>query len=148
MKQHIYTTLKRTAANHWKTSPRYATLNRIDPTLPSIKFLKSTESLSKQQVSLLVQLRTSYIDLNAHLHRIGKTVSPKCEACGFHKETVYRYLLECPAHAQARTPLRRKLPPRSLNMATLLGNAAYSKDVFQFVHATGQLSTTFPNITR
>ena len=49
----------------------------------------------------LVQLRTGHCALNSYLHRFGKRNSPTCE-CGYGKETVEHYLLECRKYKEQR----------------------------------------------
>ena len=44
----------------------------IDPSLPSDKYLKITNSLNRGQISILTQLRTGHAPINKRLHRIRK----------------------------------------------------------------------------
>ena len=52
----------------WKSSPRYARMVKIDPSLPSKKYIKATSNLTTAQAILLTQLRTGHAPLNKHLH--------------------------------------------------------------------------------
>ena len=51
-------------------SPQCACMQRIDKSMPSNKYLKLTEGLTRRQASWLIQLRTGHAPLQAHLHRI------------------------------------------------------------------------------
>lgn len=55
-KQTYATKLKDRAAKYWKRSTRYTFMSKIDKSLPSNKFIKLAGKLSRNQVSLLLQL--------------------------------------------------------------------------------------------
>jgi len=55
-----------------------------------INFLKR-----KDQV-IIFRLRTTHIQLNAHLSRITKDHPPACTLCGYREETVNHFLFDCP----------------------------------------------------
>ena len=73
--------LKTRWQTEWRSSKRYAGSNRIDPSLPSDNFLHIIDQLRRNQASLLVQLRTGHVPLNAVLHRIKKAESADCPHC-------------------------------------------------------------------
>ena len=60
-------------AKKWfKHSPRCQRLWGIDPSMPSPRFRRDTQGLEHWKASLLIQLRTRHVPLQAHLCRIGK----------------------------------------------------------------------------
>jgi len=52
------------------------------------------EIADRNWAAKIVQLRTGHCRLNRYLHRFGLKNSPYCQ-CGYGKETVEHYLLEC-----------------------------------------------------
>lgn len=139
LKQHRTANLKREALTRWETSPRCDRLRRIDPTLPSNKFLKLAGTLPKQQTSLLIQLRSGHAPLNKHLFRLGKADSARC-SCGTDDETVIHFLLRCPNWNRARAPLRRAFPPSNLQLRTLLNDPDALTHLFDYIKATGRFA--------
>lgn len=87
-------------------------------------FFKETINMSRRQTSLIVQLRSSHIPLNLHLHCIHKSKTPSCPHCSLQgrqtPELVKHFVMDCPAYAKERHWLRGKL-----------GHLSYSlKDMF------------------
>lgn len=140
LKQHRMADLKSEALTRWKASPRYARTRRIDPSLPSNKFLRLAGTLPKSRTSLLVQLRSGHIPLNRHLFRLGKVDTARCPTCGTEDETVLHYLLRCPTWRRARAPLRRAFSPSNLQMRTLLNDPDSLPILFDYVKATGRFA--------
>ena len=79
----------------WKSSPRHVRISKVDPSLPSNKFQKLMVECSRAQASLIIQLRTGHVPLNAYLHRISKMDQPLCSFCERGDETVHHYLFDC-----------------------------------------------------
>ncbi len=150
MKQHTLTTLKMKASNLWKKSPRTRRMNQIDPSFPGPSFTKLVDKIPHQQASLLMQLRTSHVALNQHLHRINRSPTPRCPSCNNpnSRECVEHFLIHCPAHRTACAPLLRRLSHRNLTTRTLLSNQKYIKDLMHFIYATGRFKSTFPHLLR
>ena len=65
----------------WKTSKRYAGSNEIDASIPSDNFLHIIDQLRRNQASILIQLRTGHIPLNAVLHCIKRSETADCPRC-------------------------------------------------------------------
>src|SRR6266481_2044876 len=65
----------------WAGSPRQRRISKIDPKLPSYSFMHATDSLTRAQVSVLMQSRTGHAPLNGFLQRIGKVSSLLCGLC-------------------------------------------------------------------
>lgn len=85
----------------WDSSPRAAQFKHIDANYSFTKFKKISFSLNRAQSSILVQIRTGHILLNAYLHRINKSRTSKCPKCWERQggeratQTVEHYLFEC-----------------------------------------------------
>ena len=82
---------------NWKRSPHHARISKVDPSMPSNNFWKLMIEHSRVQASLIIQLRTGHVPLNAYLHRISKSDQPLCQHCGRGDETVHHYLFDCTA---------------------------------------------------
>ncbi|KAK0215687.1 hypothetical protein IW262DRAFT_1277756, partial [Armillaria fumosa] len=67
---------------------------KFDQSPPSVKVKKIYRRLSCPEASILMQLRTSHVNLNAHLFHIKAMASPNCTTCNV-PETVSHYLLSC-----------------------------------------------------
>ncbi|CAG8577605.1 9895_t:CDS:2, partial [Acaulospora colombiana] len=125
---------------HWAKSPRYYRLNNIDPKLPSSHFRKLTRNLSRTETSILIQLRTNHLPLNAHLHRIKKIEHPFCRYCqGETIEDVNHFLFVCPQYTTARLDLRRKLGRQVQHLKTLLAAPKAIKHTLEYIRQTKRL---------
>jgi hypothetical protein len=76
-KQKFQANLNRRWLKLWEDSPRKDRFSQID--FPFNKFRKKLFKLSRNQSSLMMQLRTGHIPLNVHLRRIGKVESDRCQ---------------------------------------------------------------------
>lgn len=123
----------------WRSSPRYAKFSLIDnseATKASRAYWKLSRNLPRKLLSILTQIRTGHVPLNAHLHRIQRADSPECPCCKRHPETVFHYLIECPSHRAPRSRLRRKIGYSKFNIATLLTDRATLKHLFRYINDT------------
>jgi ribonuclease HI len=143
VKQAYASKLKERAAKHWKRSKRYSQMSKIDKSLPSNKFTKLTDKLSRNQSSMLLQLRTGHAPLNKHLHRIGSIESPTCPACEMEAETVHHFITTCPAREITRRKTLNTLGRRARSMETLLTDPKAIPYLFAYVKATGRFKNTF-----
>jgi hypothetical protein len=105
--------IRQQAIRCWRCSMRFNKMEHINKTMPSNRYVKLVHSLLRNQSTLIFWLRTGYIPLNHHLHRIHAIDSPECESCKSEMiETVQHYLLDCPAHKVVWHSLCTKLGPR------------------------------------
>ena len=92
----------------------------------------------------LVQLRTGHCRLNHYLHRFGLKNTSYCE-CGYGKETVEHFLMECRKYKDQRKEmqkqLRRGLGAWGMRMERLLGDPKAIKHTMKYVQETGRLNT-------
>ena len=89
----------------------------------------------RNTVVTLVRLRTGHFGLNHYLHRFKIKKSPYCE-CGYGKETVEHYLLECRKYNEQRKTLRKEVGPGRMRTEKLLGYPKLIKHTMQYVIAT------------
>ena len=138
--------LKRTWQKEWLNTPRANRLKHIDPSMPSLKFVKliSSPDISRKGASWLFQLRTGHIPLNAYLFRFKRAESAHCPACGHPNETPQHFLLDCPAYAHERWPLITGKSQKKKEFAHLVGKAKNAVLIITFIQATGR----FRQVTR
>lgn len=147
IKQAFQAKVKTRARERWTMSPRFRTVNAIDPTLPSKEFGKQIDGLPRKHASLLLQLRTGHTPLNLHLHRIGKADSPLCPQCEESRESVAHFLFSCPAHARHRDRLSYTIGRDAHSLRGTLGTKENLKHVFAYVNGTQRLKPTFGAVT-
>jgi ribonuclease HI len=145
--------IKRRWEERFRDSPRHlrmfpprsnANLNHVNKVLIG---------LPRQWCSLIVQLQSGHIGLNAHLNRIQKHPTPNCESCeaaGYPTpETVTHFLFECPSYRRERHILKMNLGRGANSLAQLLqGKKDSIKELVKYVDRTGRLKATFGELTQ
>ena len=128
--------------DEWVNLTKTATLLRQITTARSSKIgPKYYGNLGSRRVcTTLAQLRTGHCALNGYLHRFGKANSPYCE-CGYGKETVQHFLLECRRFKNERKKLRQEVGTGRMKIAQLLGNKDLASHTMEYVDSTGRLQT-------
>jgi hypothetical protein len=121
--------------SEWGTSPRCRCLALFDTTSPSNAVSLMYDNLSRPQCSILSQLRTGHIGLNAYLHHIQCTPSPSCTLCST-PETVPHFLLLCPVYRCQRLQLIMRLGTARLSLALLLAAKSDHKPVLAYARDT------------
>ncbi|KAJ7727140.1 hypothetical protein DFH07DRAFT_722189, partial [Mycena maculata] len=76
----------------------------IDKSPPTARVLNLYKDRSRAEASIITQLRTGHVGLNAPLHCIKVVDSPMCTRCGV-PETVSHYLLVCRRFITERSTL-------------------------------------------
>ena len=97
------------------------------------------DMVNRDTAATIAQLRTGHCGLNHYLHRFGINGSPYCE-CGYGKETVEHYLLECRNYKEPRKKLREAVGTGKMKVGILLGDPTEIKHTMAYVKATGRLS--------
>ena len=144
-------TLKINMKNRWKgewrKSPRFNRIHAIDYSLPSDSYIHIIEQLSRNQASLLTQLRTDHIPLNVNLHRIKRSDTPNCPHCGNNfKESIFHLLLTCPHYNNARRILHYELGQKASSIPFLLNALAGIPPLLRFISNTKRLRATFGEV--
>ncbi|KAM5544129.1 hypothetical protein V8D89_002178 [Ganoderma adspersum] len=105
-------------------------------TPPGPAVLKLYRGLSRQQCSIISQLCSGHIGLNAFLARIHAIDSPLCLTCSI-PETVSHFLFTCRRFVTARHDFRKAVKG-PLTLRNTIGNAKARTAVLDFVEATGR----------
>ena len=93
---------------------------------------------NRKDAAKIAQLRTGHCGLNSYLHRFSKKNSSYCQ-CGYGKETVEHFLLECRNYREQRKKLRREAGAGKMRTARLLGDQKLIKYTLEYIQATGRL---------
>lgn len=135
---------KKRIASSWKDAwtdsrvgKRFADFDRTPPGKSTLRWYKS---LHRTQCSIITQLRTGHIGLNAYLARFGLVDSDLCPTCR-ERESVNHYLFTCRRFSQQRDILRRVLfadGRQPLNKKTLLGKPKNRFALLEYIDATGR----------
>jgi ribonuclease HI len=142
IKQATIKAIKVDATRVLRKSPQWRKLRQVDPTMPSNRYRKMADSISRKHSSLLIQLRTGHAPLNKHLFNMKCADSPICPACEDAYETVHHFLLTCPAYERHRRNLFFTLRRGSRSLATMLSHPKTIKQVFKFIGRTGRFKAT------
>jgi hypothetical protein len=134
--------------NEWNRSTKGKHLLQIDDMLPSLYTRRLYDSLPRNQVYLLTQLRTghSWLATHAKNHRFRKDDKYECGGV----ETVAHVLVDCPKLRDLRQQLRGKIGDRFNNMSTLLGGKDREtlNAVLDFAEASRRFYSRVPVRTR
>jgi ribonuclease HI/exonuclease III len=130
----------------WKTSPRFRKIAAIDPKLPSKRSTNRISHLEKGQSSLIIQLRSGHIALNAFLFKINKSDTDICPNCRTSPETVHHFLFDCMAYGHARFLRYKALGRDSDSLRYLLNTPQGIEQTTIFVNRTNRLKRIFGEI--
>jgi ribonuclease HI len=86
----------------FREGPRFHRVAAFDRSMPSKKFRSITARLPRRFTSILTQLRTNHIPLQAYLHRFKLVDSPICQQCFDAPETVSHFLFFCNKYVAQR----------------------------------------------
>jgi len=139
--------IKREAKNQWQkewsenrsTAPQLRAITKRRGATYGPKLYNNITSRSS--CSIIAQLRTGHCGLNKYLHRFGKTHSPYCK-CGYGKETVEHFLLECRNYKEQRKLLKKNVGTGKMKTDKLLGDAKLLKHTLEYIKTTGRLVQT------
>lgn len=138
--RHIKTVAKEQWQKEWHNAKTAKPLRHIMRT--KRKAIKTgprlySEFSNRHTTAIIAQLRTGHCGLNLYLHRIGQTKSSYCK-CGYGKETVEHYLLECKNYKEQRKRLRNVVGGGKMKVAYLLGDPALIRYTMEYVKTTGR----------
>ena len=129
----------------WLTSPRRPRIDQIDDTFPFPGYRMRQSKLSREQASLLVQVRSGHFPLNLFLFRIGKSDTKQCQACRLQPddetptETLTHFLFECEAYAAQRSTLATIIGRDKLNLKDIMQTTKAMKAIVKYIKKTGRL---------
>ena len=136
-------------ATQWDGSPRKERMSAIDPNFPFDKYRANQWA----QCSLLFQLQSNHLPLNAYLHRIKKSENKFCLNCWNLlnykvKETVTHFLFECPSYEDERHTLDRKLGWLSRDLRAVLSEKEPIRELLRFIGRTKRVKTTLGDVSQ
>ena len=136
--------IKETAKKQWLTTwnGNTKTTNPLRRIMKG-KHMKTGPALyneieDRNSAAKIAQLRTGHCGLNRYLHRFGISNTPYCQ-CGYGKETVEHYLLECRKFREQRMKLRKEIGTAKMRVTRLLGDTKLIKHTMEYINATGRL---------
>jgi hypothetical protein len=101
-RRNLQVTLDAQAHAVWQQSTCFGKMKEIDDSMPLKRYAKLVAELPRKKVSLIMQLRSGHIPLQAHLFRIAWAEAPDCPRCCARKETGHHFLMVCPAYMAQR----------------------------------------------
>jgi ribonuclease HI len=138
-RQQYHHEVKLAAVKVWSSSPRFDRMALVDPDLAHTKFAKLTRSISRNQASLLFQLRSGHVPLNTYLNRIRKVDSLICPSCQLYREMVMHYIMRCETHSVARQIMFNAAGRDARNLGKLLSMLELLPHLFRYIRSTGRL---------
>lgn len=142
IKQAFKNDIKKQAREALTRSDKITRLKQTDPSAPSKRTKTLTESLPRVQASLLTQMITGHVPLAHYLYRFKKAESAMCPACQTSSETIYHFLMECPAHNIPRREMQQTLKGKARKITTLLTDEECTKALFRYISKTQRFRTT------
>ena len=130
----------------FRDGPRFHRMVAFDPSMPSRKFLNSIAKLPRRFVSILTQLRTNHVPLQAYLHRFKRADSPTCQQCFSAPETVSHYLFFCNKYATQRLHLTKAFDKGRALDRSVLGNRKLFPALFRFIKDSNRFEDTFGDL--
>jgi hypothetical protein len=125
--------------NRWTTSSKGRAIHALRP-IPDPKSLDLYKDRAKSTSSILIQLRSQKIGLQAFLYRrkVPGIDSPICPYCQEEEETAQHFILHCPKWRRERTIYLGDYTTRNLD--TILQGRKSSIRAVRFLIATNRLA--------
>ncbi|KAJ3572025.1 hypothetical protein NP233_g3370 [Leucocoprinus birnbaumii] len=143
---------KRSWKEEWQKSPRFERMNSVDPNHPYNRFREWRDDLDRNQGSILVQLRSGHLPINVYLKRIGKRQDDKCDWCQENlgreiPETVNHFVLDCPAYANERHILARRIGRDNMcELQRIMTTEEGTRELLNFLDATRRFRNTLGRV--
>lgn len=147
VRQKLNADFAKQARTEWTLSPCAPHAARIDPDLPSKKYLQLITPLPRRHASILMQLWTKHAPLNFHLHRIAKVDSPTCPGCEQARETVAHFIMDCPAFEEARAHMYFSIGLNAHSLQYLLSEPKAMRPLFCFIRDTCCFAAPYGDLT-
>ncbi|KAF8836915.1 hypothetical protein BDN67DRAFT_910207 [Paxillus ammoniavirescens] len=146
-KQTFNTELKGKNKTLFSKSPHYTLIHKIDPSLPSNKFLQLVDRLLKKHTSIIFQLCVRHTPINKHLNRISRSDTAKCPTCKTRDETILHFLVECLKYRMQHLHLQSAVGRKVNSVSSLLNDAPCIKHTLKYIHSTKRFSLTHRDLT-
>jgi hypothetical protein len=136
----------------WQQSPRRERMERMDKSFPFTRFRQLLHGFTRAQCSLLIQIRSGHIPLNAHLFRLSCVDTDKCQACHNRpgvpsREIITHFLIDCPAYQNERHHLDTALGRRHRDLGHIMSKESHIRELLRYIARTERLQKTFGNVT-
>ena len=122
-------------------------IQAINPSFPSLKFIKATKELNRKQISALTQICTGHTPLNGHLHWINKSDTPYCMHCLNIMEDVPHLLFHCNKYTTQQQRLILAVERKAFNTQHILSNPAAIRHTLNYINSTGRFKHIFGDIS-
>jgi len=129
-------------------------MEQIDKNFPFKKFRKMQYHLTRAQSSLLLQLRSGHIPLNAHLYRLKCADTDTCQACSTRrgaspaKEMVTHFLFDCTEYQYECHDLDKLLGCHNRDLEHIMSKQKYIRALLKYIGRTKRLKRSFGTITQ
>ena len=145
-KQHLKKKVQKEHKKEFQKSSRYERAVRIDPKAPTSNFMKITAKLTRSQASILAQLRTRHVPLQAYLHRFKLADTLICPSCGTEPESITHYMLYCTTYTAQRRQLQRSLGRDNSLGLEILGEEKMMKPLMAYINDTKRFEESHGNL--
>ena len=114
----------------------------LDKSFPFTRFQQLLDSFTWAQCSLLIQLHSGHILLNAHLFHLNCTDSDKCQACNNHhgtvpsREMVTHFLFDCPAYQEEWYYIDAALGHHNRDLGYIMSKEAHIRELLCYIART------------
>ncbi|KAJ7838838.1 hypothetical protein B0H13DRAFT_1650513 [Mycena leptocephala] len=122
----------------WTASPRHEKFSCLDKSSTVHSIHKPLLNLSRRNSSLIVQLCTWMVSLNAWLYKIHRAESPLCQTCQC-REDVPHFIFFCSRFTYHRVHLHAALGCKATLLGFLLTNEKGIRHLLRYIHATNHL---------
>ena len=119
----------------WLNSPQHAKIFQIDSKLPNHQIYRTLSCLPCRAPSILIQLHTNHVSLNAFLKKIKALDSALCKKC-HQPETIVHYLKYCKQYTEQCNHLRHKAGKASHSIHQLLGDPKIIPATLHYIQST------------
>ena len=105
-------------------------------------------SRKRDEMAIVVQLRTGHVPLNKHLHRIQRSDTPICQKCGVAPESTRHFILECENYTLPRHELRTRLGRGGDRLPSILSSATGLEHLIRYTATTRRFESTMPGLSQ
>ena len=109
----------------------------------SNKYQKLIAEYGRVQASMVTQLRTGHVPLNAYLHRIDKIDSPLFPHCSLDSKSVHHFLFNCRAWRAKCWCMGKVLGHEAKSLRHVLSSAKGIDELLRFLGRTEQFKVMY-----
>ena len=136
--------MKKIWQSQWDSSSKGRILYHELPKVQTKELWNLLSSENKRDSSLIAQLLTGHIPLNAHLHRINRSTSPLCPHCNT-TETTQHFIYNCDGNLDLQTAIEQATMDSTDPSATSLLKILQIEDIRKHILASLRTRLKTPN---